>query len=1134
MKKIYTLLLMASMAWASAIQVEVKDEQPGNNDMLGLRMRIVNNSGQQYSGVQVKYYLKKLPADSLVLDEYYMNGCSAQLQQIDSENVVLNLGVPVLGTGDVPNADGISVGIRRFGWGTFHKTSLPGYPSGNFAEAPSYAVYVGDNLIAGTQLPDDSPEEVFNEPPSEDNVRLRFVGLRPETVDSASAWVQLQNYGDSSISLSGVKIKDASGSLHSLDSLTLGAKATLRICNGSISNCAQDSVVTSISSLFFGNVGELVLYRNSMPLDYIAWGDRGNFADSLKVENGVIDPDYFFRTSEVPVVGPVSAYRKGDFFRAVIDDGTDSIISWNKFRQNMIEAPLTQFPYAEPITIEDSSLIFKRNGEETILTWLPAAGARSYVVTVLNANDKSLVLHEATDKTSFPIQLEFGEFLWIVEPQKFDVAEFERGHTNQNPNIPYSYYGSFKVLVLSDSHSPLYNLNITPLAARKDSYMLDLKWGERIIDADWDKPHNSTGYIDQFGNRRFTDPKHINYDMEESWRCWAVVTAEINHYYYGNLTQDEIKFYYNNFRFDKPFSNPILDAFPHDNKGDGILDQVLPWALNINQSDISYYEAWQLSHLDDFGSNSLDGIFVDALQHQKPIVIFESGHFMVVDAVILIDKAIAGTTYDVYVYRCHNVDNNGTITWRAINPRGLQAAYIVNKRRSIWDRARTSLLYKDKNHDRVMDPDEIYDADGDGLLDFDEYYRFGTYRYNSEYDTNNDKKLDYEEYRRFAEAEQEINRDYDQDKIEDKVEIMSYTIREKYPEVTSNGRYYGVTKEVYADIDGDGLRAEKDPDSDNDGINDGVEDANKNGKKDNNETDVYVKDNYQAEPPDVSSITLYALSELNYNDGVECYKNQEKTQYCNIASAAQGLNGDYAVKAGARSTVGDIYSKGKVLLRSNTHVKGKIVLTESSSVNDIYMQNGSTIDKGILNISDDDWNSSFLSSDYDLADYTNQPGYELVVKTGMAATLLNPGYYSFVKVEAEGILEIPPGTIYIGSIQLDPRSTVRFTDPGQETVMHVNGDFTWRARLDHDEKDYRSIAQGFKLVQHVHGKRMYIDNMVAGNIVAPYSEVVIAQSRKLFYGTIVAKNISVHQYARIYHVEFNPVQSNLVLSMGGL
>ena len=63
------LLFLACFAWSSeSFRVEVKDEQPTNNDILGLRMRIINNSGQQYNNVQVKYYLKKQPTDNLVLD----------------------------------------------------------------------------------------------------------------------------------------------------------------------------------------------------------------------------------------------------------------------------------------------------------------------------------------------------------------------------------------------------------------------------------------------------------------------------------------------------------------------------------------------------------------------------------------------------------------------------------------------------------------------------------------------------------------------------------------------------------------------------------------------------------------------------------------------------------------------------------------------------------------------------------------------------------------------------------------------------------------------------------------------------------------------------------------------------------
>jgi len=1114
MKKIYFLLLMASMAWASAIQVEVKDEQPANNDMLGLRLRIVNNSGQQYNGAQIKYYLKKQPADSLVVDEFYLNGFSVRLEQIDSENVVLNVGVPVLGSGNVPNADGISVGIHRFGWGSFHKTSLPGYPSGNFAEAPSYGVYVGENLIAGTPLFVDPPEEIFGEPAENDD-RLRFVGFRPETADSASAWVQLQNYGDSSVSLNGVKIKDASGSLYSLDSLTLGAKATLRICNGSVSNCAQDSVVKSIPSLSFGNVGELVLYHNSVPLDYIAWGDRGNFADSLKVEKGVIDPDYFFSTSEAPVVGPVSIYRKGDFFRAIIDDGTDSIISWNKFRQNMVDAPLTQFPYAEPFVLGDGSSVFKRSGEESVLAWIPVIGAKSYEVTIVRVSDKSEVYHNFTGKTKLQLPLPAGEYQWVVRP-----IEVDEQHISQRPedyivpweNIPSEFYCKYKVFELSPSVTPTYNVNITPLAARKDSYMLDLKWGEHILDAEWDRPHNTSGYIDEIGNLRFNDPKHRYHDVEESWRCWAVAIAELNHKYNGNLTQDEIKFYYNTYR-DNLFSNPILDAFPHDEEGSGDPFNLLSWALNSPQSEIILND-WRIL------SNE---IIIDALRNYHPVIIWENSHIMVVDAAIEVD----GEPYEVqgklWIYRFHNIDNDGTITWKGLNQGDTQRFFIITK--DLNEKARTSMLYDDKNDNKVMESGEIYDADEDGILDFDEFYRFGTYHYSYDYDTNKNGVLEFDEYCRFAAEKKEYNRDYDQDGIDDKTEIMSYTIREKYPKPTKKGDF-GVKKEVYADIDGDGLRAEKDPDSDGDGLGDGDEDVNNNGKKDNNETDVYVKDFNQTIPPGAANVTLYARTELNYNDGVVCYNESTPTGFCSIASAAEDINGEFATKVGARATVGDIYSKGKVLLRSNTRVKGGIYLTPPSNVDDIYMQNGSTIDNGITNLPEEFWNINFLQPNYDLADYTILPNYglELIVKNKYSATL-NSGYYTSVKVEAGGFLKIPSGTYYIGSIQLEPRSEVFFSEPGYETVMHINGDFTWRASMTNNAADYSIVAQGFKLIQHAHGKRMYIDNMVAGNIVAPYSEVVIAQSRKLFYGKIYAEKISVHQYARFYHVDFNPIRS---------
>ena len=77
------LLCMVSFVWSSEpIRIEVNDVQPGNDDVLGLRMCIINNSGQQYNGIQVRYYLKKRSTDNFVLENYYLNGLSANLEQV--------------------------------------------------------------------------------------------------------------------------------------------------------------------------------------------------------------------------------------------------------------------------------------------------------------------------------------------------------------------------------------------------------------------------------------------------------------------------------------------------------------------------------------------------------------------------------------------------------------------------------------------------------------------------------------------------------------------------------------------------------------------------------------------------------------------------------------------------------------------------------------------------------------------------------------------------------------------------------------------------------------------------------------------------------------------------------------------
>ena len=98
------------------------------------------------------------------------------------------------------------------------------------------------------------------------------------------------------------------------------------------------------------------------------------------------------------------------------------------------------------------------------------------------------------------------------------------------------------------------------------------------------------------------------------------------------------------------------------------------------------------------------------------------------------------------------------------------------------------------------------DTDNDGIVDFDEEMRFKT-------DINDENT--------------------DDDCLPDKIEIQSYTFINDVFDIND------VRK---PDVDGDGERAELDPDTDDGGVIDGCEDKNANGKVDPGETDPFKKD----------------------------------------------------------------------------------------------------------------------------------------------------------------------------------------------------------------------------------------------------------------------------------------------------
>jgi hypothetical protein len=65
------------------------------------------------------------------------------------------------------------------------------------------------------------------------------------------------------------------------------------------------------------------------------------------------------------------------------------------------------------------------------------------------------------------------------------------------------------------------------------------------------------------------------------------------------------------------------------------------------------------------------------------------------------------------------------------------------------------------------------------------------------------------------------------------------------------------------------------------------------------------------------------------------------------------------------------------------------------------------------------------------------------------------------------------------------------------------------------------VAKGFKMIQHS-SKKLFIEGPWGGTIYAPLSELILGQATKAVYGRFLGKKITVHQYTKVFRVDFLP------------
>lgn len=1089
------LALFSAVVAFAQVQLEVKDEQLNNQSLLGLRIRIVNNSGRSYDNVTLQYNLKKRTSETYALDRYYTGNWTFSISQ-SNENVVVSVNIPHLSEGVSPDESGFSVGIHRTDWQTMTKSTEHGFPLGSsFDQALDYAVICESSLIGGSSYID--PNSVI---PS-----LRFVGLQPVQDDENKipAWLEIENYGTMSVNLSEMTIVYPLGativsSVVSSEVLLPGKK--IRVCADQ-QNCANDDVVAVEPMLPFGSSGEVLVRYNDVAIDYLSWGkNAGALASEARMANvqySKIRYDVFFYDEYW------HALWEGVFFKKV--DGV-----WYSYSTKVDNINTTERPEPIPYNNEESlCLEGDENRRMVRFAWHPVEGAIGYNLTV-KREDGYVLFDQFMNGVHSDIELGEGVYEWSVR-----VVLVGNQYSMSNPWLDhYAIWKKKNVVRCSDITDEHY-LQVPQYGVHKDTRMLVPNWGEltEYPEISWDHPDVFVYNLDyHYGLFRSLLNDLF---LEVGWRCWAVAAQILNSYYGGNLTQDEIKYYGKTVGFERvttvygthsrPERDKVIGPFVLGEKGSGYPSEVkmtLKWALNLTDES-------QLEHGSTGGA--FDEDFVkDHIGAGRPIYYLQNSHIMIVD----------GYRFSAGNFQIHrvNIKNGGEAEWTDNVSGNIRVNYYF--------------VPKNVTNPRMSDPRVHIDSDGDGIIDFDEIERFHT---------NPNAK------------------DSDGDGIEDFVEIFSYTKKEpllrKMQISSENGNsyigqfYLGdyiyevydsefktkenpfgeiVRFESFADIDGDGKRAERDVDSDhpnNDGLWDGAEDLNHNGYVDNDETDPYnISDDYATSFNPVETVEwdapslvgVYALDGINIDDNVTCYSGMHG--YCQIAS--ESALQYYAVSLGSNSTVGDIYSKGGILLRKNASVVGDVSIYSLpiSSMEPELLQSSSVTGLSTLR-SLGEW--PYVVSDNIHHSLEGKDSWiDLTIPSGQTVTLNGDVSFRNLIVQPGATLKLGVGTINVGNITFETGSKLEFVNPGRETVIIADGNVIWRAQITNS--DLQTVAKGFKLIEYAPGY-IHIDGDWAGTIHARWCELTLGQAKKAAYGSFVAKKVYLGNGLTIYRVHFSPI-----------
>lgn len=1141
----------------NALRVEIKNEEGSSTKSATPRIRIFNQDSVSYSNLV--FYYQFSAEKEFSFNDYYTPNLDISIDTLGVDSLgnpqyrfcfAFQDGLELAPNSYFPNSAGISFGYNYNDWSAWnHNLDFSYTSSYSFIESDNVVVEIAKNENIGdtTQIdttivdPSNSVLNMSSTLLDSVNLMLKIYAFQIAKIDTTnlsdsnniSSWVMLKNMGDSAIDLSNWELYLDNNKLLDIDlGATLDPNDTLRLTG------FVDSVEISSS-------GELWLVKKEDDFkklsSYVAWGSKAKYS-FIPVDQNLwsSQKDYLKFISQ-------SGIWFGDIIKLKGELGNE-IEDWYKYCFNNSYVAMNNLPARSNPKYPLSGSNYTKDSNEVMnvsLSWERVPDVSSYLLTVVkdSLNGDTIVNLEVVG-TSENVEFDqAGDYLWYVESNSaiggaydstnqhlfMDAVDLNRTYITSTVvySDPENYQG-INILKLSNATKVEFEkmLGAKSFASRKDTRMLDLSYdqnfeniypslGNKYFKDRWDQPHYINGIYDN--DNIFDQTEH-----ENVW-CWAVAPQIVNHYYGGDLTLDEIIIMNEDITtVTDTLTNKVKTT---SSKVSNInYNQRLIDIENTAPEDMLYHEGNYTDFALDYVTGNNTWKTTGALDITKMIKSIDDsnlvvvrqynyghdttgvwtivgGHFMVIDGYRLM-----GGFIEVHLL---NTFNSGESAWSKIADfstltnteldtllNDYQNYYFYLKNEHLDSNITSQTQYRTFNwvwyvdksvstwQPRMRNPLIDQDSDGDGMVDFDEIYRFKT---------------------------DPDSLDSDNDGVNDKMEVKSYT-------------YYGHN----ADVDSDSLRAELDEDSDNGGRLDGYEDLNGDGLYANDyiETSPYDKsDDKSFEPFDVITLlmnkeyALWAFDRLYINDNSRVYGTLTEGDY--LGKVGVGGDGEYSEAIlGVRASVGSLYSAGQIWFRDNSTVNYAY-----SYVDEITFQNKSTV------------SLPENASDYNKNRFYKKKNFNSFIEGHSEEYIFSPPSSSASYITKEDTLHIvagdsftfEAGKYYYKAILIDKGAIINFKYDADRPIEIYTYDFDFRADTGLNEIGLERLAANMVVI--VAGdKTQFLSTSIGVTFIAPNAHVVIGQEDKVFYGSVHANGITLHQFSIFWHVKFGEYIGGELLS----